>query len=455
MTVSRTFSLTLAASGAPSWFTNLTEKRWTAIPGVNTLTSVKHSVDLSNGGYAFLNSFFYACATWNGGTVDQDRGELLLAASGGHNGYAGNEVYALRLTTSTPQWYRVCDPTPGTHIFPRPYNESGTNPVSTGNLKTTQGHDPAGFAAMYLDGRMRANHNWCCYVAHNGKIWYAFQASPSGAGNSTGHAWSFNLGHTGLARAPGQTPLAWADNEGPWTWLGSSPAQGGGTNVAPPAALDPVTGRVWCAHGTTSQRRWGYIDTSTGTITRTSEWGYANTSGQDGLWAVVVTDPQDRWRFFVAPLVDAGLPGGGGIQTLDLKAANPLATAAWTTRTTNNVTAIANAGLGAVYHEPSRSILLYNYATGTTTPNGALLKIRVPTNGDGTFNASGQWTVTTINPASGSTTPPTNPGGAQGTGAWSKFNIVNDMGNGQACLVVVADVTGLTYAYRLPTTEIT
>ncbi len=34
---------------------------------------------------------------WTGGCSDQIRGEYLLPAQGGHNGYYGNEIYAIAL----------------------------------------------------------------------------------------------------------------------------------------------------------------------------------------------------------------------------------------------------------------------------------------------------------------------------------------------------------------------
>lgn len=446
--VARTFIIPVtAASGAPAWFTSLVEKRWTAIPGINTLNAVSSGASLGFGG-----TFTDMTWAWTGGCVDQTRGELLFVANGGHANWAGNDVYACSIRSASPQWYRLTDPSPSSVITPVPC-QSGSSTVSTSNLPAGQGHDPVGYAAMYLDGRMRAVHGWHTVQFANGKAWYPTQASPAGVGNSTSHAWSFNRNFAGIPTAPGGSALAWANNAGPWTWLGCSDGSGTGSTqrgtsfgTAPPAALDPVSGKIWMAHALQAMRVWMSLDTATGTIQRSNVVNiYANNTGQDGRWAAVVTDPtgQDRYRLWVAPAPDAG-----GLLVLNLKAADPYATAAWSVKTVSNLAALTTAGLGAVYHAPSRSILLGDPRSLTA---GQIVKLQVPVNGDGTFNSSGVWAVSTITPALGSAAISVNGGNA---GTWSKFNMIADMGNGQSCLVVCVETGSPTYAYKLPMGEL-
>src|SRR5688500_2675426 len=49
-------------------------------------------------------------AAWSGGIYDTDR-ERLVVWGGGHNDYAGNEVYAFGpLNAAAPKWQRLTDP---------------------------------------------------------------------------------------------------------------------------------------------------------------------------------------------------------------------------------------------------------------------------------------------------------------------------------------------------------
>jgi hypothetical protein len=62
--------------------------------------------------------------------------------------------------------------------------------------------------------------------------------------------------------------------------------------------------------------------------------------------------------------------------------------------------------------------------------------------------------VSTVVAGSGSANPstgvPTGGGNASGQYTWSKFNIVEDMGNGQSGLVVCMDTSQPVYVYKLP-----
>jgi hypothetical protein len=56
---------------------------------------------------------------------------------------------------------------------------------------------------------------------------------------------------------------------------------------------------------------------------------------------------------------------------------------------------------------------------------------------DGRYDAAATWQVSTGL-------------GSDQNGAWSKFNIISDMGNGQSALVVCMEVDQPTYVYKLP-----
>lgn len=435
----------VAPGAAPSWFTSLPERQWIAMAGAagQRLIDVYHGANLGYGA-----TFSTMAAAWTGGCVDEDRGELVFAANGGHGDYVGNEVYACSLRSETPRWYRLTDPSPASAVA-KVFSDPRGN--STSNTTSGQGYVPNGFAAMFADGRMRSVHGWHSCLYARGRVWYPHQSSPSGIGYSTPHAWSFNRNATGIPTSPGGAPLAWANNPGPWKWLGTSDsgargetAKGEGFGTAPPAALDPVTGKIWMANAAVATRVWMSLDTETEEIRRSDNVNiYADNTGQDGRWAVVVVDTsgQDRWRLWVAPAPDAK-----GLIVLDLKSANPYAASAWSVQPVSNLAAVSVPGLGAVYHPASTAILL---SDPKSLQGGQILKLRVPTNSDGTFNPSATWQVSTVAPASGSANPTAGTSTAN-NGAWSKFNIVKDMGNGQSALVVCMEVDRPTYVYKLP-----
>src|SRR6185436_1597589 len=82
-------------------------------------------------------------------------------------------------------------------------------------------------------------------------------------------------------------------------------------------------------------------------------------------------------------------------------------------------------GSGAVYHKPSRAVLSWNNSGST------LRKLSIPSN---PLGSGYSWS--TISAASGnSVSPQAFDGDFQGS--YSKFNIIEDMGNGQSALVLV------------------
>jgi hypothetical protein len=101
---------------------------------------------------------------------------------------------------------------------------------------------------------------------------------------------------------------------------------------------------------------------------------------------------------------------------------------------------------GAVYHQPSRSILCWNLSgslAGGINYGTTLRKLSIPN----PLSGSWVWSQVTAN------TPTANPGASASAayqGPNTKFNIVNDMGDGHGALVCVNGVTQPTYVYKLP-----
>jgi hypothetical protein len=387
---------------------------------------------------------------WTGGCVDQERGELVFAANGGHTDYAGNEVYACQVRSDRPRWYRLNDPTPAAMV-----KAALTSSQSTSNSVAGQGLNPDRFAAMFADGRMRSVHGWHSCQFADGKIWYPHQSSPTGGGNSAPHAWVFNRSAAGMPTAAGQTPLRWEDDAGPWTWLGAThsgstalDSRGESYGTAPCSAYDPVSRLIWTVEGNTC-RLWSSLNTATREVRGSAIYPFSDNTGSDGMWGAVVYDPKDRWRFLVVPARHRK-----GLHILNLKATNPYVDSAWSVVNVSDSTVLTDTtGCGAVFHAPSKSILLGNPIGNYGSLGGDVLAIRVPTNADGGYSG-GTWNVSRVSPAASSANPASGIRGiapsCEQNGAWSKFNLIEDMGNGQGALVVCLAVDKPTYVYKLP-----
>lgn len=458
-----TFTLTVASASEPAWFAALGDLEWgaVALPAEGKhLTAARDAYSPPAYDWGF-GGWEDVCIAWTGACVDQGAGEYLFVANGGHANWAGNEAYAVAIRSADPQWYRLLNRTPSAYIWTR---ETGIDNTLGGG-----GRIPNGYRAAFIDGRMRSAHGFATYYWHsNGKVWFSQQSSPTGDGPSTGHAWSFDRNFTGLATSPQQTPLAHTNDAGPWQWLGrtidgstATDAQHVNFGNGPCAALDPVTGLIWTVQETTCGR-WASLNTANGQITPCDVQDiYANnyTAG----WSAVVYDPEwdganestCRWRYLV--LGDSsGFPGR--LVMLNLKSANPYAannspkfsptqnSGAWTSMPTNTTAYEDVDGLGAVYHPASKAILLASPASTYLNTGRNLIKLAVPLNGDGTFNTSGTWNYSSV--VTSGLDPTT--AATANAGAYSKFNIVHDMGGSRSAIVSCQGVDAATYVMPLP-----
>lgn len=380
-----------APSGAPAWFTAQATKTWST-PVTNTLASVGGSST------AITNA-------WTGGCADQVRGELILAANGGHGDYSGNEVYAVAMRNSAPAWVRL-----------------------TNASTPTGGSDASNSTGQYGDGRMRSQHGWNLCTFGNGRVWYLGLSGMYQTGFNSTAVHSFNRDTVGS----GPFPVANA----PWVYhgMGHTGAQLSGGNLVHDgcaAAFDRIGNRAWCFSGAGAANDGSgliSVDASTGSITRHLVSGGAPAGGH---WAAVAYD--------VSPRVLILGRKDGVIRVVNLESPTSITTVTQS----GSPTALADR-VGAVYHAPSRAVLCWDSSYGTS-----IRKLKIPTN-----PLTGTYTWSTVTAAGGGATPPgTLDGDFQGV--YSKFNIIEDMGNGQGCLVAVCRVTGSTYAYKLPAGELT
>jgi hypothetical protein len=364
------------------------DRTWVTPVG-NTLDAVK-PVPTPPGDHANI------CNAWTGGTVYQERGEIALAANGGHGDYNGNEVYVCGLRTANPVWTRLTDPSP-----------------------SSGGSDARQSSGQWGDGRMRPVHGWHrCVCDRTGKIWYAGQDGMTTSGNWTTATHSFN--RELLGNGPFPVPYTSA----PWTYHGLGLADAGGTyyGEAGVATYDRNRHWVWSLGGNGAPNGLGQhgftVDCATGQLTPRSM------PNGGGRWTAHVWD-LDLW------ITGDPYPSNLDICFLDCKTP-----AAGFTRRKTTGASFPREGAGCVYHQPSRALICWNNS-------GATIKvIRIPAN-----PYSGAWIVEDVPAAGGNTVVPS---AAPGNGTYSRFNIIEDMGDGQSALTIVNSTRGPVYVYKLP-----
>jgi len=391
-----------AFGAAPAWFTGMADNTWIGVAsatGQRIMDVLPSPVPTVWGGDN-PNSIAMA---WCGGAVDQGRGEYLLCGNGGHANYPGNEGYALALRTATPGWRRLSDPTPN------------------GNLGdvTNEGN------GTYADGRPRAMHaTFECFG--DGRVWFALQNSvTSGGGGSINGIVAYNRDSVGNR----STPLPWtASNLGPWEIYGGLPGVGYlGGYIFGVSAFDPVDHKVWGLGGNGANYTvfWS-IGTSGANLGVKNCYQRNQSYGNWGGWVCVA--PELR-------ILVAGDHLRNTICVLDLN------TITWTQVSNVTGTSFFSSGSGGVYLQESKSIAIGLPRDISRT----IYWLQIPTTAAGAYDPTGQWVWTNTTPAG-----PTIMVAGGNSGAYSKWNIVQDMGNGQSAIVYVGDISGPTYIYKVP-----
>ncbi len=397
---------------APAWFVNMTDGTWSTVAGATgsrLRDCLPNPVPHAAGAPDSPGSI---TAAWTGGAVDQARGEYLFAGNGGHADYPGNEGYAISMRDAQPRWRRVAEPTPNGQL---------------GDV-TSEGN------GLYADGRPRAMHStFECYG--DGRIWYPLQNSvTSGGGGTYNRVVAFNRDSLGAAA----TPLPWtAANLGAWELYGNPFPSGTylGSMIFGVCAFDRVGHKVWALGGNSANYTvyWS-VGTSGASVGQVARYQDNKSFGHWGGWVAIAHDLR---------ILVAGDHLRQAVTVLDLDA--PGTAAAWTQITSPTGAGHYGEGSGGVYVEANHSIGIGN----PKTMGARIYKLQIPThvvNGQTKYDPAGQWAWTSFVPSGATPTM----GAAGNSNAYTKWNIIEDMGNGQSAIVVLPTIDDPVFVYKIP-----
>lgn len=361
------------------------------------------------------------CSAWTGGTVDQANRQLIFAANGGDGDYCGNEVYGLSLGVNNPGWARIGEPTPQSNIV-----GCGGDHLPYFNVNGVTPPVPTVFPAAL---QMRGDHTCWDPLFYNGKVWFTFQSSIWPGPNSCDAIFSWNK-----ALAAGGAPASAA-----WQYWGRHNTNTTGY-IFCAASLDQTTGKIWRM---AKYHLGGYF--SIDVTNAGAKAVYGGVPGGNGFihdgGVACISEELRTWFVFAT----VGDPGQQRIAFMDLE------TRAWNIITTGPLLTWASSagkfpGSGAVYYHNGAL-----YLGAPHSMQGTIRKLVVPTIGSGASMRpdpnSGAWMSPGWVTLPNNGTPPIPVSSA---GSYSKFNIIRDMGNGQAALVTCDSINGATYVYKVP-----
>lgn len=343
-----------------------------------------------------------ATEAWTGASIDPEEGELLLVAKAGHTDGSQNDAYGCRIRAATPAWRRLADPTIAVDPNDIEFSVAGS--------------------AYNSNGKMRANHGWNrdCFLA--GRHWVEPEGTYQNGRRQTAQ-WSWNK----RAIAGQSLPVSAANS--PYTNHGDClPTKGGNLETqGGPSAPDRHGFKVWNA----ANQGANDLDQSFWTIHAATflKEQYPLRLGAAGNGFPTWMGIAEELRLLIVGCEQ------GFINIINL--ATPTAL----TQATPSGTGAYISGVGCVYHWKSRAFLCWDGYSNFVR------KLTVPAN---PFGASG-WAWSQVN-LTGLALPTTHDG--LNRGSYSKFNIVENMGNGQSALVCYQHTNEPVYVIPLPLTGV-
>lgn len=405
-------------SGAPSWFTSQTEKTWVAVAGGTGYGAAwqngSRQTDVKPSNWTSYGSDFRDLVrSWNGGDVIQSTREFLQWCEGGHNTWHGNDIYALQLGQEVPAWNRI-------------YGPSASSLIVSGDPSENEAYD------ANLDGSPRTSHGWFNRKASGTRL-YVFRTSDGPSSTPTSNCWSIDRNNLAagwmyhgrtLASPPGSYGSGWA-------------------NASGPSGYDPVTNKVYFAlQFTNGAGDTLAIDEATlvaaGSVSTTGPQMQTFTSNKASGTGVF----NDSWSAVVRitgqpPVWVCGSPQ---LSQLKIRRLDNLSLSVIDKTPTGTAPPSFGRGMGAAYHSPSQAIILGGWGAGVTS-GATIYKLNIPND---VINGTYSWSSITNN---GGVTPSTSDGNQ---GVFGRFRMIEDMGNGQAALVLHVAVNGPAFVYKMP-----
>jgi hypothetical protein len=380
MTVSRTFSLTLAAATAPSWFTQMSHKQW-AQPVTNTIQSVLDPLaTTTNHGASYGSGILTA---WTGGICDETRKTIGLVGNGGHLDYFGNEVYSVDLsqplTATTPRW------------------------TLRRNANPAEGDGSSNYFAWPSNNMPPSDHTGFYCVAAEGN-WYklGLGATNYNGGTTGAYWWRFNP----------------ATNQ--YAYLGNTFPSSGSYPITRSSLFDPVRRElITISKEVGPGVSFHNIDTFAQTRTINTVLGYGVNAAIDTTNRIVLLSYDSTpwtYAFFRLDNIAAGI----------------------TSLTVTGTTPVVLEGSGPSdsfgrmklwWHAPSNAFVTWDGSQG-------LMKL-TPTVSGGSYTTAAWSSVAGAGAYAGSIVPPSNMVTAISGGMYSKVSLISDMGDGTAALVIV------------------
>jgi hypothetical protein len=292
-----------SAQPIPPTVANMAAGTWLRVPSSNL--SQVNPCPTNNCSYSASAGINAVMDAWNGGTFDSSRNRLIVWG-GGHNDYAGNEVYAFDM--STLQWSRLTNPsTPNTNnsgIYADGTPASRHTYAGVGYLPNVDRMLQSG-GAIYQNGYGN-NMTWFFNFSNNTWQRRADAPSPSN-GECCGYAVAYDAVTGHVFRSHGGGLSEYDPNQNSWiNHGGNSPSLYINAAIAPADRLMVAVGGG--AYGVAGTYYWR-LNPPSGTMTK------ANTTGDKTI--EIGTAPGFAWSS--AANVFVGWNGGSAVYTLDPK----------------------------------------------------------------------------------------------------------------------------------------
>ncbi len=267
----------------------------------------------------------------------------------------------------------------------------------------------------------------------DGRVWFPLMNSVSSpGGGSVSRIVAFNRDSLGTATSP----LAWtASNLGAWELYGSPLSGDLSDAIFGAGVFDRVHHFVYGLGGFSANTSlYWRVSTSGATLGQSASAKQGASFGHWNTWAVSAFD---------LGLIVAGDSLRQTITVLDVTKFGQ--SGAWTQVSNVSGTGffgtLQYGGAGGAYVPANRSI-----GIGLPRDIGKrIFKLKIPTTSSGAYNPSGQWVWSTIDPSGPAISVPSGNSSAN-----TKWNIIEDMGNGQSAIVYVSDISGPVYVYKVP-----